>query len=103
VTDEVDLEWKQVLIACVKVTCALSPQAKGKVERPYGWLQDRIVRTCAREGRKEIRGAREVLRYETDRYNKRCTVAPGNPGFKVLQPVKSKENSVQTICFATTA
>jgi hypothetical protein len=71
VTDEADPQWKQVLVECgVKITYALSPQAKGKVERPYGWLQDRIVRTCARENIKEIRGAREVLRYEMDRYNR---------------------------------
>ncbi|HOL22909.1 MAG TPA: hypothetical protein PLQ41_08685 [bacterium] len=71
VTDDADPQWKQVLIECgVKITYALSPQAKGKVERPYGWLQDRIVRTCARENIKEIRGAREVLRYEMDRYNR---------------------------------
>jgi hypothetical protein len=70
VTDEADPQWKQVLIECgVKITYALSPQAKGKIERPYGWLQDRIVRTCAREGIKEIKSAREVLRYEMDRYN----------------------------------
>ena len=33
----------------VEVTYALSPQAKGKVEKPYRWLQDRIVRTCIYE------------------------------------------------------
>lgn len=72
VTDEADPQWKQVLQECgVKITYALSPQAKGKVERPYGWLQDRIVRTCAREAVKDIKGAREVLRYEMDRYNNR--------------------------------
>lgn len=50
-TDEVDPQWKQVLKDLdVHVTYALSPQAKGKIERPYEWLQDRIVRTCAREG-----------------------------------------------------
>lgn len=72
VTDEVTPQWKQVLFDCnVKVTYALSPQAKGKIERPYQWLQDRIVRTCAREGIKTIEQAREVLRYEVDRYNLR--------------------------------
>jgi hypothetical protein len=35
----------------VDVTYALSPQAKGKIERPYRWLQDRIVRICALEAR----------------------------------------------------
>ncbi len=44
-------------------------KAKGKVERPYCWLQDRIVRTCARENISIIRDAREVLRYEVNRYN----------------------------------
>ena len=69
-TDEADPQWKQVLYDCrVKVTYALSPQAKGKIERPYRWLQDRIVRTCAREGIKSIKKVEEVLRYEVDRYN----------------------------------
>ena len=49
-TDDVDPQWKKVLIDCnISVIYALSPQAKGKVERPYRWLQDRIVRTAARE------------------------------------------------------
>ena len=38
-TDEADPQWKQVLYDCrVKVTYALSPQAKGKIERPYRWI-----------------------------------------------------------------
>ncbi len=43
-TTETDPQWKQILTECkVKVTYALSPQAKGKIERPYRWLQDRLV------------------------------------------------------------
>ena len=42
---------------------------KGKIERPYRWLQDRIVRTCAREGIKDISDARKVLDTELKRYN----------------------------------
>ena len=53
----------------VGVTYALSPQAKGKIERPYRWLQDRIVRTCALEGITDQDDARQVLRMEIDRYN----------------------------------
>jgi hypothetical protein len=52
----------------VDVTYALSPQAKGKIERPYPWLQDRIVRTCALEKLATIEEARGVLRYEVSRY-----------------------------------
>jgi hypothetical protein len=70
VTDEADPQFKQVLDELsIKLIYALSPQAKGKVERPYSWLQDRIVRTCAREGIKDINDARQVLASELKRYN----------------------------------
>ena len=69
-TDEVDPQWRQVMrIMGVEVTYALSPQAKGKVERPYRWLQDRIVRTCALEKLANLEEVRSVLREEVDRYN----------------------------------
>jgi hypothetical protein len=69
-TDEATPQWKQVLQDCnVKVTYALSPQAKGKMERPYGWLQDRLIRTCVREDVKEIKQAQRVLNLELYRYN----------------------------------
>ena len=53
----------------VKVIYAMSPQAKGKIERPYGWLQDRLIRTCVRENITEINDAQKVLHEELDRYN----------------------------------
>lgn len=69
-TDETTPQWKQVLEDCnVKVTYALSPQAKGKMERPYGWLQDRIVRICVREDIADIKPAQQILRQEIHRYN----------------------------------
>ena len=71
-TDEVDPQWRQVMrIMGVKVTYALSPQAKGKVERPYRWLQDRIVRTCALEKLASLEDVRSVLKEEVERYNNR--------------------------------
>lgn len=70
VTDDVDPQWKRVVRECqIDPRYALSPQAKGKIERPYGWLQDRLIRTCARENIKRIEEARQVLRSEVDRYN----------------------------------
>ena len=69
-TDEADPQWRQVMkILGVDVSYALSPQAKGKVERPYRWLQDRIVRTCAIEKLIAIEEIRAVLKEELDRYN----------------------------------
>jgi hypothetical protein len=69
-TDEADPQWRQVMRCLgVDVSYALSPAAKGKVERPYRWLQDRIVRTCAIEKITTIDDARAVLREELNRYN----------------------------------
>ena len=69
-TDDVDPQWRQVLKDCeVKPIYALSPQAKGKIERPYQWLQDHIVRTCVRQGVTTITEARKILQYEVKQYN----------------------------------
>ncbi len=69
-TDDVDPQWRQVMRVCgVDVIYALSPQAKGKIERPYRWMQDRIVRTCALEQIKTIGQGREILKREVKRYN----------------------------------
>ncbi len=69
-TDDIDPQWRTCLrLLGVDVTYALSPQAKGKIERPYRWLQDRIVRTCALENLTDLEDVRGVLRDEVDRYN----------------------------------
>jgi len=69
-TDDVSPQWKRVLEECkVNLTYALSPQAKGKIERPYRWLQDRIVRTAIRRKVKTIMGLRTILRELVDTYN----------------------------------
>lgn len=69
-TDDVDPQWRQMMrLMGVKVSYALSPQAKGKIERPYRWLQDRIVRTCALENLTSLEEVRGVLRSEVERYN----------------------------------
>jgi hypothetical protein len=69
-TDDVVTQWGKIMqLLNVDVTYALSPQAKGKVERPYRWLQDRMVRTCIYEEISDIEGCRSVLRDEIDRYN----------------------------------
>jgi hypothetical protein len=69
-TDDIDTQWgKMMRLLGVDVIFALSPQAKGKVERPYRWMQDRIIRTCALENLGEFSEVREVLKEELDRYN----------------------------------
>lgn len=71
-TDDIAPQWKQCIEAIgMKVTYALSPEAKGKIERPYRWLQDRIVRRAAREHARTIDDVRRILYSEVDRYNNR--------------------------------
>ena len=72
-TDDADPQWKHVMLSLgIEVIYALSPQAKGKIERPYRWLQDRIVRTCVLEHITTIEQARLVLKGEVTRYNDHC-------------------------------
>lgn len=69
-TDEVDPQWKQVCIELgIEVIYALSPQAKGKIERPYRWLQDRVVRTSAKEGLNTLPSVCDALAHLVDQYN----------------------------------
>jgi len=48
---------------------ALSPQAKGKIERPYRWLQDRIVRTYALDHVYSSTDARRIFLEEVHHCN----------------------------------
>lgn len=67
---EVKTQWERTVKECgMSVIHALSPEAKGKIERPYRWLQDRIVRRCSKENVITIDEARLVLKEEVDRYN----------------------------------
>lgn len=71
-TDDVDTQWKTVLKELsIQPIYALSLEAKGKVERPYRWLQDHLVRTCVRYGIADINRARQILFEEVDAYNTR--------------------------------
>jgi len=94
-TDEATPQWKQVLDDCnVKVTYALSPQAKGKMERPYGWLQDRLVRICVREDIADINPAQQILRQEIHRYNYRQVHSTTQeiPYFRFQRALKEKRS-----------
>jgi len=94
-TDEATPQWKQVLEDCnVKITYALSPQAKGKMERPYGWLQDHLIRTCAREDIAEIKSAQQILRQEVYQYNYRQVHSTTQeiPYFRFQRALKEKRS-----------
>lgn len=117
-TDDVDTQWRKVMQALsIKVTHALSPQAKGKIERPYRWLQDRIVRTCIYENLSTIEEARQVLRDEVDRYNNhqvhsttkeipavrfRKAISSGNSLFRKFSIPKPFQSPLDIFCLRET-
>jgi hypothetical protein len=69
-TDEGNPQWRQVIRDLdIKPIYALSPQAKGKVERPYGWIQDHLVRTCIRNNVTRISEGNRILADEMHAYN----------------------------------
>ena len=88
----------------IKVRYALSPQAKGKIERPYRWLQDRLVRTCAREGVSQISDGIKILKAEADRYNFRQvhSVTGEVPYYRLKRLVDEGKSLFREFCIAST-
>lgn len=100
-TDETDPQWVQVLDDCgVKVVYALSPQAKGKIERPYGWLQDHLVRTCVRENVTAVRQGQIILNHEIHRYNDRQvhSTTLEIPSIRYQKALGSKQSLFRPFC-----
>lgn len=65
----------------IKVICANSPEAKGRIERLFGTLQDRLVKEMRLRNIKSRRDANQYLEseYLTD-HNKRFSVTPRQEG-----------------------
>lgn len=94
-TDETRPQWTQILDECqVKPVFALSPQAKGKVERPYGWLQDHLVRLCYRENVTTLAQGNYILGKEVNAYNfKRVhSTIEEIPNIRYQRAIRDKRN-----------
>jgi len=59
---------------------ALSPQAKGRIERLFGTLQDRLVKELRESQASTIDQANETLLSYLPRFNERFSVSPAQPG-----------------------
>ncbi len=93
-TDDIDPQWKQIVKELgIQPIYALSPQAKGKIERPYRWIQDHLIRTCIREDVTEIEKANRILTQEVHEYNyKRIHSTTGEiPYLRFQKAVKEKQ------------
>src|SRR6187551_2074160 len=62
----------------IDIICANSPQAKGRVERAFGTLQDRLVKEMRLAGISTVEAANAWLPGFVEDYNKRFGRAPAN-------------------------
>ena len=65
---------------------ALSPQAKGRVERLWGTFQDRLVSELRLAGAATLEDANQVLAGFLPRFNDRFAVPPSQPGTAYRKP-----------------
>jgi transposase len=72
----------------VEVIHALSPQAKGRVERLFGVLQDRLVKEMRLHGIKTKDEANVFLETYLPRYNKKFRVCPANETDVHVRPAR---------------
>ena len=77
---------------------ARSPQAKGRVERLFGTLQDRLVKELRRVGATNLEEANAALRKYLPRFNKRFTKPPAQSG-TAYRPKLSRAEANARICF----
>ena len=82
----------------VQVIFALSPQAKGRVERAAGTFQDRLITELRLSGATTFEQARVVLKQFQPRFNRRFGVPAQcpEPAFRPLQVDRPLE---QVLCF----
>jgi len=64
----------------IELIQARSPQAKGRIERLFGTLQDRLVKELREAGARTLADANEVLLDYLPRFNTRFSLPPRQPG-----------------------
>ena len=82
----------------IRLISARSPQAKGRVERLFGTLQDRLVKELRRAGAGSLKEANAVLPYYLPRFNKRFMKPPAQPG-SAYRPRWTQAEANARICF----
>lgn len=82
----------------IQLIAARSPQAKGRVERLFGTLQDRLVKELRRAGADSLDEANGVLRKYLPRFNERFTKPPAQSG-SAYRPQLSRTDANARICF----
>ena len=70
---------RALLALNIDIICANTPQAKGRVERSFGTLQDRLVKEMRLAGISTVEAANAWLRWFIADYNARFGREPANP------------------------
>lgn len=83
----------------IALIAARSPQAKGRVERLFGTLQDRLVKELRRAKANSLAEANKVLHRYLQRFNKRFMKPPAQPG-SAYRPTLSRSEANQRVCFS---
>lgn len=82
----------------IRLIGARSPQAKGRIERLFHTLQDRLVKELRRAQVQSLAEANEVLRRYLPRFNQRFMKAPAQPG-SAYRPCLSRAEANAQIHF----
>lgn len=88
-------------VASAPSIAARSPQAKGRIERLWGTLQDRLVAELVAAEVTTIAAANAFLPSYLDRHNARFAVPPTDPGLAYL-PVPPTLKLAHVVCFKHT-
>ena len=82
----------------IGLIAARSPQAKGRVERLFGTLQDRLVKELRRSGASNLSQANDVLRKYLPRFNKRF-MKPAAQSGSAYRPRLTRAEANARVCF----
>jgi transposase len=85
----------------IALIAARSPQAKGRVERLFSTLQDRLVKELRRAGATNLAEANAVLVAYLPRFNKRFMQEAAEPG-SAYRPCLTRAEANERICFTYT-
>jgi transposase len=82
----------------IHLIAARSPQAKGRIERLWGTLQDRLVKELRQAGASDLESANRVLAAYLPKFNARFQRTAAQPGSAYL-PWPREQDPRQYFCF----
>ena len=85
----------------IQLIAARSPQAKGRIERLWGTLQDRLVKELRKAGANDLERANRVLAAYLPKFNARFPVEAAEPGSAYL-PWPAEQDPPDYFCFKYT-